>query len=228
VVELEKSGMVGVDFSCSAPELNINPIVLDVSLNGNSVDRITFWNHKTVSRRYFIPPDRQQQLNNRLEFNLSRTWNPRREEISADSRNLGVAISEPKFLAPILTGDIGFYDWQLAEEKDTRLLKYRWVNEEIVIDLENYRATPLTLLMKSDQPYIEEQPVEINFFQRHDQVGSIRLADYNWTRFSLSKQLKRDLPLTIRVSRTFNPKREGYSQDPRDLGVAIAIEHKEQ
>ena len=44
-----------------------------------------------------------------------------------------------------------------------------------------------------------------------------------WYKVQLPQQVQTDLPLVIMVNRTWNPKREGYSDDPRDLGVAVAV-----
>lgn len=226
-IGLEKSGVVWIDFSSNAPHLNSQPLLLDVSLNGNSIDRITFFDNRIVSRKYFIPSGGQQPPDNQLEFNLSRTWNPRAEGVSADSRNLGVAVGEPKFLSPVLTSDLGVYGWQLVEETghgEIRSRRYRWTHKEALLDLKKYGDTPVTLLMKSDQPYISEHPVVVDIFQQNNKVGSIRLVNHNWNRFPLMQQLKRELPLTIRVNRTYNSKLEGYSNDSRDLGVALAVD----
>ncbi len=98
VIKLEKTGAMAIDFVCSTPGLDIQPVVLEVSLNGTPVDRITFQEkNRDVSRKYTVPPG-LKPLENILEFRVSRTWNPRQERISADSRNLGVAVGEPKFL----------------------------------------------------------------------------------------------------------------------------------
>lgn len=98
VIKLGKTGVLLIEFVCTTPGLDGQPVVLEVSLNGTPVDRITFGEkNREVSRTYTVPPGRQP-LENRLEFRVSRTWNPRQERISADSRNLGVAVGEPKFL----------------------------------------------------------------------------------------------------------------------------------
>ncbi len=227
VMVLEKVGSIGLDFSCSAPGLSVNPIVLDVLFDGRSLDQITFWNNMTISRNYYIPPE-SQGGGRRIELRVSRTWNPRREGISADYRNLGVAVGEPKYQGRVPAEDIGFYDWQMEtgpgdEQKEKRELRYRWTRQEAVLAFERKSKTPDSLLLKTEQPYLNIHPVDVQFLQQDKKIGSFRLADYKWNMVRLPQQLQTGLPLVIRVNRTWNPKREGYSDDPRDLGVAVAL-----
>ena len=99
VIKLDKTGVFIIEFVCATPGLDAQPVVLDVSLNGSPVDRITFREKsRNVSREYSVLPGSPSPEENILEFKVSRTWNPKSEGISADSRNLGVAVGEPKFL----------------------------------------------------------------------------------------------------------------------------------
>jgi O-antigen ligase len=226
IMKLERTGVMKIDFSCGTPELSSNPVVLDVSRNGHPIDQITFWNNRQVTRKYYIPPAKGS-FGNQFEFQVSRTWIPRHEGGSNDSRMLGVAVSEPKIL-PLASGDVlGFYKWQMipdsGEGKKNRLLKYRWTLQEAVLDLTSHEEHSAALLLKSWQPYIEKYPVEVEFFQQNNRIDSIKLLDHGWKRIAFSHPLNPDTPLILRVNRTWNPMREGYLEDPRDLGVAVAL-----
>ncbi len=95
-IVLDKDGTVVIDFACYAPRLADEPLVLDVLLDSVPLDRYTFTQAGSVRRAYSI----QQQvetIGKTVQIRVSRTWNPRREGVSADMRNLGVAVSEPKW-----------------------------------------------------------------------------------------------------------------------------------
>ena len=226
ILKPEATGVMQVKFFCGAPGLTNNPLVLDVRRNGHPVDQITFWNNRTVTRKYYISQTKGTK-GNQFELQVSRVWIPQREGGSADSRMLGVAVGEPTF-SPFIHGrNLGCYDWQASRnedrEKGHRLLKYRWTRQEAVLDLSRYKKNSMAFVLKSDQPYIEKYPVNIEFLQQGSVIDSLALHDHRWKRFSLPRLVNFDRPLTIRVNRTWNPRREGYSDDPRDLGVAVAL-----
>lgn len=217
--------VVDIDFLCNAPGLDSNPIVFDVVLAGRAIDRYTFWGARTIKRQYWIP-GKKGDLEKKLVFRVSRIWNPRLSGVGSDIRNLGVAVSEPKFMCQFPHGDLGFYGWQAVsrgEGKPYRLLKYRWTRREAVLDLSSHAERPIALLLKSDQPYIKNHPVTVEFFQQDTLTDSFTLLDHHWKRMTISDRVDYKKPLVIRVSRTWNPRRDGYGDDPRDLGVAVAL-----
>jgi len=95
-IVLDKTGTVVIDFACYTPRLADEPLVLDVLLDSVLLDRYTFTQAGNVRREYLI--QQQVETNGKtVQVRVSRTWNPRREGVSADMRNLGVAVSEPKW-----------------------------------------------------------------------------------------------------------------------------------
>ena len=97
VIELDRGGSAEFDYTCPAPGLAGNPIVLNVLIDGELVDRISFSDGRMVTRRYAIRPQGQGG-DRQVEFRVSRTWNPRQIGLRNDYRNLGVAVSGPRFL----------------------------------------------------------------------------------------------------------------------------------
>ncbi len=226
IMKLDSIGVMEVNYSCDASGLSSKPLILDVSRNGHLIDQITFWNNRLVTRKYFVPPAKGSS-GNQLEFQVSRTWNPKKEGGGGDSRMLGVAVSEPKFL-PLSSGqNLGCYSWQATVDRGEgtgyQLLKYRWTRQEAVLDFSSHRGRPFALLVKSDQPYIKNYPLKVEFVQHGSIVDSFTLLDHRWKRISLPSVVNYDKPVAIRVNRTWNPRFEGYSDDPRDLGVAVAL-----
>ena len=96
LIKLYKSGYIALNFTCSHPDVEIQPVNLSVNLGPTTIDRILFIKKGVVSRRYYIP----DTLNNpiTLHLKISRTWNPHEMGISADERDLGIAVSEVKYI----------------------------------------------------------------------------------------------------------------------------------
>ncbi|MDZ7696536.1 MAG: hypothetical protein U5R49_06300 [Deltaproteobacteria bacterium] len=57
-----------------------------------------------------------QRGKHEILIEVSRTWNPKRMGVSADVRDLGVAVSEPKFLKQLPREGVGFYHWEELDE----------------------------------------------------------------------------------------------------------------
>ncbi len=226
VVKLDRAGVYDMKFFCNAPGMGRDPIVLDVLLDGSPIDRITFWRPRTVTGRYAVPAV-SGRLTGRLELQVSRTWNPRREGISRDSRNLGVAVSEVQPESPGPGRDLGFYRWQFGkvavEDSEARPLAYRWTHWQARIGPDEGRSRPGVMLVKNEQPFPERFPLEIRFLQNSQVIATRRLTGHGWSAIVLPAALDSRLPLVIHAGRTWNPLREGYGNDPRDLGVAVAL-----
>ncbi len=226
VVKLDRPGVYKVKFFCNAPNMSVNPIVMDVFLDSSPIDRITFWRTRTVTGEYAIPAD--SGLSTRqFELRLSRTWNPRREGISSDSRNLGVAVSELRLGEPGARKDFGFYKWQFGraagEGRGARPFAYRWTHWQAQLAPGQGSGRFDVLLAKSEQPFLSRSPLEITFLQNAKVIASRRLTWHGWSTMVFPQPLDPEIPLVIHVSRTWNPEREGYGDDSRDLGVALAL-----
>lgn len=96
IIKFKKGGPIELNFTCSHPDVEIQPVNLSVNLGSTAIDRITFIKKGVVSRRYYIPDPSNKPI--ALHFNISRTWNPHEMGISSDKRNLGIAVSEIKFI----------------------------------------------------------------------------------------------------------------------------------
>jgi O-antigen ligase len=96
-IVLSGSGAVKFDFICHAPRLDKQPVIMDVMLNGLAIDRYTFSDGQKVTRTYFVPAGNDHTTNT-LQLRLSRTWVPTYEKMGNDTRVLGVAVSEPRYM----------------------------------------------------------------------------------------------------------------------------------
>ncbi len=93
-IEFSREGTVQLDYACYAPRLEQAPITVDVSLSGRLIDQYTFRKGETVTRNYSIYSN---ILPATLKFKVSRTWNPKREHLNSDTRNLGIAVSMVRY-----------------------------------------------------------------------------------------------------------------------------------
>ena len=107
---VDGSGVIELDFQCHTPGVEKEPVILLVSLDGKRIDKVRFAGKGEVKRRYYLEKNANEE-NHRLLFDVSRTWNPKRLGVSADVRELGVAMSEVRLLERMPKDGIGFYDW---------------------------------------------------------------------------------------------------------------------
>ncbi len=94
---LQPSGTIQIDFACYAPRLEHTPITLSVILDGLLVDQYVFLKGEKVTRKYILPAQNDGSSVT-MQLLVSRTWNPKREKINSDTRNLGIAVGEPAFI----------------------------------------------------------------------------------------------------------------------------------
>ena len=254
-IVVNRSGVLGFSFVCNAPTLALDPIVLEVALGDHVLDHYTFWSAETITRYYWIPPASEPFVPRKLEIRVSKTWNPKLAGVANDARNLGVAVSGPLYQGSILTQDIGLSAWQIDKKQEAGLIQYRWTNRAAVLRLGNPhpgsleqqgdasrgvqpRSTPglhikthdvsfNILGVKSIQPFIENKPLKITFLQNNKIIHEMQLNNHRWNRVVFPRQIDYASALTIEVNRTWNPRRNGYADDPRDLGVSVAFLRKD-
>ena len=73
-------------------------------------------------------------------------------------------------------------------------------------------------------PAIDKDPVRVEIIGDDGVIRKELFTDYKWKNVVLkSEELGGTDVLTFQVSRTWNPKLAGVSEDSRDLGVAVAV-----
>ena len=174
-------------------------------------------------------------------FDMSRTWNPKKLGISADVRDLGIAVSEPRFMIKLPKDGVGFYKWEIwgggeipgwPEGKEKR---FRWTMgraSESIADCApvehpagtRFNGVKIVMFLKCGHPGIGKEPVVVKILGDGDLLREIEFKGHGWKRVVFSgDELKGKEVLTFEVSRTWNPKRMGVSGDSRDLGVAVGV-----
>jgi len=228
LLRLRQGGLVELTFICSHLDVEMNPVFLSVSSGASDLDRITFIRKGAITRQYYIPEATKKNLE--LKFKISRTWNPKKMGVNLDKRNLGVAVSEIKYMDKVPNKDVGFYDWEnLGMNKipgwpNDVPQKFRWTGKQATIMLGIGSENGLKLFLMCAHPKIDEDPILVSILSDDKLIWQEKFSVNRWKDVLLSPaELKDRKTLTIQVSRTWNPKASGYSEDGRDLGVAVAV-----
>jgi O-antigen ligase len=227
VVKLFKEGVVEFKYICLHPNVEKEPVMLSVYLNEEKIDFITFNNKGEKSRQYYFSNLKNDSLE--LLFEVSRTWNPRKYGINADTRDLGIGISPLKILKGFPKEDVGFYPYENWKTKPIgwpkeKPLKIRWagIRASIKIKKEDKRRGMILYVLASHPDLSDQRPVTLKICGDSIELKVLNLKKF-WQEVKLEpKQLINLEVLTFQVNRTWNPKSSKISLDNRDLGVAIA------
>jgi hypothetical protein len=143
---------------------------------------------------------------------------------------LGVAVSEIKFLDELPKDGIGFYHretWgggQIPGWPHDLPKRFRWTGMRASMRVKSGLKNGITLFLLSSHPDINKSPVRVEIIGDNGIIREEVFVDNKWTKVLLKDDELRDLKvLTFQVSRTWNPKLVGVSNDSRELGVAVAI-----
>lgn len=224
IIKLPAAQIFEFTFVCSASDLKRNPLILSVYEGGKQIDEIAFYQQASITKQYIIPG--ALSTKKELYFSVSRTWNLKKLRVANDSRNLGVAISEPKILEVMPIDGVGFYHWErwqgnpLPDKTDDNF-DYRWTGQEAVFNLSQLDEKNV-LYFRAGQPGLPKDPLLVQIWQKGQLLKSFQLADTDWHRLGLPFITDVLEPCTIIVTRTWNAKRIGVGEDSRTLGVAVA------
>ncbi|MBA4367474.1 MAG: hypothetical protein C0403_07530 [Desulfobacterium sp.] len=221
---------------------------LKMYLNDEPLDTIHFFGGGQKTIVYHCPNIRNQEI--KVEFRVNKTFNPRKMDLSEDSRNLGIAVREFRFLEELPEDFIGFYGEETNTDQGTDSLysdipsSYRWsgLRSSIRItalihnfsnpsggshnsaDSDGYdkgKSLP-NLFLRCGHPDIRKNPVSVQLFIGNRKIKEILFQDNNWKKVVVEETITANSPdLTFQVSRTWNPLLSSVSSDNRDLGVAV-------
>ena len=80
------------------------------------------------------------------------------------------------------------------------------------------------VFLRCGHPDIEEKAVAVKIWGDGELLRHLEFVNRDWRKVNFDqKELKGVEVITYEVSRTWNPKRMGISEDGRDLGVEVAI-----
>ena len=114
----------------------------------------------------------------------------------------------------------GFHNWEQNEKGEA----YRWMGKRGVF----LPGTDATLLkVYAPIPNVEANPQKLSI-RYGGERQTVVIADYGWHEIVLKKAAgdSADQLIFIKASRVFNPKKEGASQDERDLSAMVMVIEK--
>jgi hypothetical protein len=125
---------------------------------------------------------------------------------------------------------VGFYDWESWDGKkghgwpDDIPPEFRWTGMHASMNMQREFKKGAALFLMCTHPDIDKDPVIVEIMCDDDLMRRETFTDNRWKKVAIkAEEVKGSKALTFRVSRTWNPKLTGISDDGRDLGVAVAI-----
>ena len=139
-------------------------------------------------------------------------------------------MSPTAFLKIMPRDGVGFYSWETSENIDIpgwppeHPLKYRMTGKRGSINTEYELQNGGILFLRCSHPNLNNDPVRVEIFADNKMINQEIFSDHHWKNIVLSGDDVADSrAITLQVSRTWNPKLAGISDDKRDLGVAVAV-----
>ena len=217
-----------MEFDVHAFPYNIGPKGLNFRLliNDKLWDEINFFNKETRNLKYYLSKKEDEPV--KIEIILNKSFMPIRLGLNRDGRDLGVALSEIKFTDEIPKDGIGFHeietwDGPIPEWPRNRPRHIRWTGLMASMNIKGLKDG-VTLFLMAAHPDAGKNPVLLEIQSEGKKMKEVVFADNQWKTIRLDQEAFGNAQvLTFRVSRTWNPKLLGLSEDNRDLGVAVAF-----
>ena len=108
------SGLMEIRFECHTPGVDKDLVTVGIRVDDEPVDRLVFERVGAREWQYWL--NKRDQGAHEILIDVSRTWNPKKMGLSADVRDLGMAVSEPRVLEKMPKDGIGFYHWETMAE----------------------------------------------------------------------------------------------------------------
>lgn len=248
LISFSGRGPIEVDFHCNTPGVERDPVILSVYLDKVLMDKFSVRRIGDFKRQYYIHQTTKDE--HKLLLNISRTWNPKKHGVNQDNRELGVAVRKIEFLDEMPKDGIGFYHWETWGEGQIPgwpqdvTPRFRWTGMRASLGIKGLRdlgidaseiknegafhgAGPdggIELFLMCAHPEIDKDPVAVKIIGGNGIIREEIFKNYQWRKILLKDdELKESKALTFQMSRTWNPKLAGISEDNRDLGVAVAV-----
>ncbi|MBN1547835.1 MAG: O-antigen ligase family protein [Syntrophaceae bacterium] len=214
----------------AAPQ-NIGPegLLLTVYVDDQVLDRIRFTKPGKKNLHYYLPLLKGRMVAIRTQ--VDRTFNPYRLGLTGDlkkHREQGVAIGAVLFPEVMPAHDVGFFageSWAGEKEQNAsgmRSDRFRWTGMRASMNVQRKFRKGGTLFLMCAHPDIDKDPVIVEITCDGALLRRETFTDHRWKEVVIkAEEVEGADALTFRVSRTWNPKSEGVSDDTRDLGVAV-------
>jgi O-antigen ligase len=192
------------------PEFLKKPSYVKLFLNDKLLDTLHFSDSNWREVKYFIPPFVNGSYAT-LRIEPESSFVP---HVGPDKRELGIAVRNFVWECP-LPYPLGVYELERAEEES-----FYWTRGQASFPLHLSDAS-MTLRLLANRSS-KQTPTEVEFYWGDVLLKRASVSGEQWEQISLNVPPgKPDGILTLRVSRTTNPRRGGNSMDVRDLGVRL-------
>ncbi len=225
-----KTSIIGLNVFAAPQNIGQEGLLLTIFVDDQMLDRIHFIKKGKKSLYYYVPSLKDRMVEIRTRVN--HTFNPYRLGLTRDlkkNREQGVAVSPVTFLRIMPLDGVGFYDWESWEGKkghgwpEDIPPEFRWTGMRASMNLQREFKKGGALFLMCAHPEIDKDPVVVEIMCDEDLVRRETFTDNRWKKVAIkAEEVKGSKVLTFRVSRTWNPKLAGISDDGRDLGVAVA------
>ncbi len=102
-------------------------------------------------------------------------------------------------------------------------LKFRWSRKNSAMVIRN-NSKEVKLFLRCAHPDIKKNPVSVKVLSNEKIIKEVIFKDHQWKHILIEpNQFNGFSFVNFQVSRTWNPKVSGFSDDYRDIGVAVAI-----
>ncbi len=202
-------------------------VPLKIFVDDRELDIVHLKQNYLTGLYYYIPGIAGRDIS--IDLYLDKTFTPYKSGLGYDFRQLGIAVSRPVSLEIMPPDGIGFYEWESWDEAIPGLsiegpVKVRWTGRQSSLPMEKVRKAQRRLFIKSLHPDIGTRPVKLKLLGDRDALAEVVFTDTSWKEIIVSDdQLRQNKVLTLVVSRTFNPKELGISDDSRDLGLVVVL-----
>ncbi len=222
----QKGKFMSFDIYAISQNVGANGLKFQVRVNGQLWDDTCLTRDGKRKFQYYLPWTDSKLI--KIMLQAGRTFNPARLGMNTDTRNLGVRVGKINFSDRLPSDGIGFYDSEIFPAEELRSLsssiprRFRWTGLRASMNMEGECQKGITLYLKSAHPDVSNNPVKVSIFRDQEQVREIIFHDGQWQKLFFDQNtIGNSQVLTFQISRTWNPKLLGLSDNSRDLGIAV-------
>jgi O-antigen ligase len=142
LIRIAGNGLVELNFNCRTPNLEREPLTVDIHIDGELNNQIVFetpgskkcycWLKDPTGNE--VSNKRRSQGIHQILINVSRMWNPFEIGVNSDNRDLGIMVSGPRFVRKLPKGGVGFYRLEEITGKKPiidgmKVARFRWTKK---------------------------------------------------------------------------------------------------
>jgi len=225
------SSLIGIKVYAAPANISKSGLKFDLFIDNQLLDQIHFMKSGVKTRYYYLPSVKGNTIE--IKTTVNNTFNPYTLGLTDDlssSRDQGVAISPIQFLHIMPRNGIGFYNKEVHNNEPlngcpkNKVQKIRQTTRCATINLMNNLSNDGTVYLRCEHPDINSSPVNVVIKSDNTIIFQKIFRNHKWTKVLISPDdVKGAKGLTFQVSRTWNPKSLGVSEEDNEFGLTLAI-----